>query len=164
MQDPHRFVCDAAAIVDSTSGDTETAHTSARAVESHDVEVRFDAAAVHEAIEAVGEQSVLELGNNMIAAVLADLDKLHLMSDVEARHALHAMRGAAACCGASGLAQLAGAKYCSSGLSLSDIQDLRQAALGTRDLLLSIIRDAADNCVTRRDLALSEPELPVPGC
>ena len=164
MQDPHQFVCDAAAIVDGTSGDTETAHTRAHVMEPQDVEVRFDAAAVHEAIEAVGAQSVLELGNNMIDAVLADIDKLHLMSDVEARHALHAMRGAAACCGASGLAQLAAAKYRSSGLSLSDIQNLRQAALVTRNLLLSIIRDAVDDCVTRRGLALSEPELPVHGC
>lgn len=95
----------------------------------------FDLDALYEAIDAVGPQAVLDLTHAMVEAALEDISRLNEMSENETIRALHAIRGAAACCGALHLSQIAYAKNLCLPLDDADILELMEAVRTTRKWL-----------------------------
>lgn len=92
----------------------------------------FDLEAISDAVDALGLEPVIELSRRMIDACCKDLDEILGLYDAEAYRVLHALSGAAACCGARELSELAKVKARCLPLEPSDVLEMRRLARDTR--------------------------------
>lgn len=96
-------------------------------------ELPFDIEVLREAIDALGLEPVVDLSRRMVETARSDIESLAEMDNEEMARVLHGMSGAAACCGASRLANLAAAKMGALPLRDHDIDELMDAVDATQD-------------------------------
>lgn len=96
-------------------------------------ELPFDIEILSEAIDALGLEPIIDLSRRMVDTARSDIERLSKIDSEEVARVLHGMSGAAACCGASRLANLAAAKISAKPLRDDDISELMDAVDATQN-------------------------------